>query len=275
MRVFALARGIHIPVDAGNGALDRRVFNGAEIDALRGENREIAVVQIDDLAGVGGERGNVGSGKIAAVAKPDHQRTSVTRNDDRIGIIGAENGKAVGSVHPAEGGGDRLDEIARITFGNQIDKHFRVRFRNEFTAFRKQFVFQFRIVFDDSVVNQRELAGVVQMRVRVPDGGYAVSCPAGVRNAASLLQLAVFLCLVLKIFHLPDRLDGQQFMISGQRKTGGVISAVFQTFQSVEQDFFRRFVSGIANDSAHVKTPLCKIYSRILYIQKRKNKMCF
>ena len=199
----------------------------------------------------------------------------MTRYDNRFGIIGTEHSKTVGSVHTAERGGDRLDEIARVAFGNQIDKHFRVRLRNEFIAFREQFILQFRVIFDDSVVNQRELAGVVQVRMRIPDGGYAVSCPAGVRNAAGLLHLAVFLRLNLEILHLPDRLDGQQLVISAQRKTGGVISAVFQTLQPVEQDFFRRFVSGIANNSAHVKTPLCKRYSRILYIQKRKNKMHF
>ena len=58
----------------------------------------------------------------------------------------------------------------------------------ELDACRLEFVAQGRVVLDDAVVDHRDLAGAVPMRVGVAVGGTAVRGPAGVAQPGLALQ---------------------------------------------------------------------------------------
>lgn len=60
--------------------------------------------------------------------------------------------------------------------------HFGVRITGEFDTGRLQLGAQYREVLDDPVMDHRDLAGGILMRVRVAIGGGAVRGPAGVSH---------------------------------------------------------------------------------------------
>ena len=81
----------------GLGALARE---GRE--PVRRDGGELAVVEVDDLAGVADERGHIAGDVHLAVADADDQRRTVAGDDDPIGVVGVHHREAVGAVDPVE-----------------------------------------------------------------------------------------------------------------------------------------------------------------------------
>src|ERR1700728_529455 len=66
--------------------------------------------------------------------------------------------------------------------------NFGVRFGDELVAFFDQLVFQFQIVFDDSVVDYDDFAGAVAVGMRIFFGWASVRGPACVANSINTVQ---------------------------------------------------------------------------------------
>ena len=98
------------------------------------------------------------------------------------------------------------------------------------------FFFRREIIFDDAVVHDDDLAGAVAMRVRVFFGGAAVRGPAGVSDAVSAverLQADDFFQIAQLAFGAANL---QAFAIARDRDARGVVAAVFQPPQALDDD---------------------------------------
>jgi len=138
---------------------------------------------------------------------------------------------------------------------HDMSADFGIGLRAELVAFLDELSFQAEIVFDDTVMDNHNLAGTVAVRVRVLLAPTPVCGPASVADAISAVerlqanhgfQIAQ---LALGAAHL------QAFAIACYRDPGGVIFAIFQPPQTVKNDRHNALVSNIPNNPAHKIDP--------------------
>ena len=83
--------------------------------------------------------------------------------------------------------------------------------------------------------------------------GLAMGGPAGVSDAAEALGQIFCLQLAAEHFQPPLALDDVDAAFQRQRDAGGVIAAVFQLFQTVQQHFLGAALTRITYDATHTK----------------------
>ena len=140
---------------------------------------------------------------------------------------------------------------------DQVGDHFGVGLALEHVAQRGQFGAQFVVVLNDAVVDQRD-ARVVragrEVRVGVVRGGRAVRGPAGVGDAGEALQ-AGLVDLLFQVGHARGAARALQLAIHVQGYAAGVVAAVFQALQALEQDGVM-LRCATAPTMPHIKTSL-------------------
>ena len=109
VRILAALGFLGRPIHGTDGALDGLAL-GLQGEVLVGQRDDVAVVQVDDLAGVGDDGGNVAGEEVLAVADADHERRAAAGAEEVAGQVSVQEGDAVGAVDLARGGEDGLDE---------------------------------------------------------------------------------------------------------------------------------------------------------------------
>mgnify|MGYP004554309519 CR=1 FL=1 len=121
---------------------------------------------------------------------------------------------------------------------------------------------ELRKVLDDAVVNDRDATVTARVGVGIGDGGLAVGGPARVANAASrLLVHVVKLGLETRnLTHATNHIKaGLRVVAHLKRHARGIIAAVLETLQAIDENILYGFRAGIAYDSAHIALPpLCR-----------------
>src|SRR5207237_8404600 len=90
----------------------------------------------------------------------------------------------------------------RVQVPDQHGQHFGVSLAGERVPLLGEELLQRRVIFDDAVVNQRDAAGVVGVRVGVDLGRRAVGGPAGVGHADVGVRQA--LAVLKRVFQNAD-----------------------------------------------------------------------
>ncbi len=111
------------------------------------------------------------------------------------------------------------------------------------------------VVFDDAIVDDGELAVFAHVGVGVDDVRRAVRRPAGVAEADAALQVRAAVDLLAK--DLEPAHGFFDLQLSLRRDDGharGVIPAVFQMCQPIQQNGGRLFLTNESNDSTHIST---------------------
>ena len=158
-----------------------------DVNALRGQYGDVAIREEKNLAGMLEQGRNVAGDKVLSFAKPDDGWGTLARGHYFLRVFCREENQSVDTAQliqrPAHSFLER-DATLRILF-NEVRHDFRVRLCRELMARFQEFFPEFEIVFDDSVVNDHDLAGAVAVRVGVFLGGAAVGGPARVADAVS------------------------------------------------------------------------------------------
>ena len=138
--------------------------------------------------------------------------------------------------------------------GDQVHRDLGVGVAGELDAVGFQLCAQRGEVLDDAVVDDRDLARGVAVRVGVAVGGPAVGGPAGVAEAGAAREAG-------GIGFVERRLQvgqpagaaahGQAAVTVEQRDAGRVVAAVFHPAQRVDDDAAGRALPDVADDSAH------------------------
>lgn len=186
--VATLFRGVEVPVDVKLAVLDIRVaVEVGDPVAVGGDSDGLVLAEFDRVAGVADERGDIGADEHLALADPDHQGGRATGRDDRARIVGVGEDQSEVALEAAQHGEHGRGEVAGrrakvILTGNQVDGDLGVGVAGKLHAGLLQLQAQRRVVLDDAVVDDGDLACRVAVRVRVAIGGAAVRRPAGVAH---------------------------------------------------------------------------------------------
>ena len=186
----ALLGGRQIPVDVKSAGV-RGVLVAVEVGdpvAVSREDDSLVLAELDRIAGVRDERRHIGADEHLAVADPEHQRRRATSGDDHAGLVGVGEDQREVALEPAQHGQHRRGEITcglavPVFPGDQVDRDLGVGIAGELHAGQLELLAQGRVVLDDAVVDDGELAGGVAVRVGVAVGGASVGGPPGVPQA--------------------------------------------------------------------------------------------
>ena len=132
---------------------------------------------------------------------------------------------------------------------DQVGDHFGIGLRGELVAQRAQAFALRLVVLDDAVVHQRQLA-MADVRMRIAFGHAAVGGPAGVADAEGGVEALGD----RRGFHLGDAAGAAHaahgFAID-HRDAGGIVAAVFQPLEPIDQQRDHITIGDGTDDSAH------------------------
>ena len=139
---------------------------------------------------------------------------------------------------------------------DQMGEHLGVGLRVEMVAFALKAGAQGAVVLDDAVVDQRDVAGLVEMRVGVGLGGRAVGGPAGVgdaRGGALAKRAAGHSAWALVVEHgdFARGLGDDDPVVIEHGDARRVIAAVFEPAQPVDEHGGRVRLADVSDDAAH------------------------
>ena len=122
------------------------------------------------------------------------------------------------------------------------------------------------IILDDAVMHNGKTTALAYLRVRVHIARCAVRRPARVADAERTGQCFAAVQQVAQHTQPAFRFYNFQSVFREDRYTGGVISAVFQLFQPLQENGYCLIVTDITDDSAHILNHPFKIYNSKLVI---------
>ncbi len=129
------------------------------------------------------DRRGVARDEGLAIAEAHDQRHVHARADQPIGLASVHDRQRVGAVEAPQGGAHRVGKVAGVGILDEVCDRLRVGFGAEKVTFGLQHVAKRPEVLDDAVVDHRDLAGAVTVRMRIEIVRAAVGGPAGVGEA--------------------------------------------------------------------------------------------
>ena len=107
------------------------------------------------------------------------------------------------------------------------------------------------VVFDDSVVDERDLAGLVEVRMGIGIRRWAVCGPAGMADADRTAG-GLFGQDAGEIVDTAGFLAEFEFAGVQDAEAGGVVAAIFETAKAFEDDVLGGFLADVADDATHI-----------------------
>ena len=177
----------------------------------------------------------------------------------------ASGGQRECTAQPLQGGHGRLDRrfvLVQIV-ADQMQHGLRVRLGLERVTFGGQLVAQLLEVLDDAVVDHRD--PLVHVRVGIALHRLAVRGPARVADAGMALQRMIGEAQ-LQVLELALGAPAIQVAVFDGGHAGGIIAAIFQAPQGLDEVARYRLLPKDANDPTHASiSPSVNCKSPLLY----------
>ena len=235
---------------AGDRPLHRLAVAVADGDAFPRQHRPIAVFEIGDRIGEGGERDRVGADEHLAVAVADGERAPLARHDHQIVVAAEDDGerkRALEALQRVEDGAHRIAAGSELA-GDEMSDDLGVGVAGEHRPFRRQFFLQLTEILDDAVMHDRDEIG--HMRMRVGFDRLAVGRPARVADAGLAVERRSFEKF-LEIAQLAFGAPAAELAILDGGDAGGIVAAIFKALQRVDKLFGNGPFAEYANNAAH------------------------
>ena len=199
-----LLGGGDVPVDVILLRLGGSAVEVGDHDVVGRDRDDLVLAELDRLAGVLDERGDVGAEEVLALAAADDQRGVAAGAHDDVGVAGIGDHQREGALEPpahrAYGLRQVVDDLELV--GDQERDDLGVGLRHHLVTLALELGAQRGEVLDDAVVDDGDPAGGVEVRVGVAVVGRAVGGPAGVADAGVGLGQRVRLELGIEVDQL-------------------------------------------------------------------------
>ena len=189
--IAALLGGLGRPLDRLGDALHRPALDVGYHDPVGPQVGDVALLEEDDLARVGQDRGDVGGEERLALAEPDDERHVLARPDESIALVAVHDRERIRTLEPPQRGARRVGDVARVRLLDQVGDGLRVRLGRQLVAARLEPVTQLLEVLDDPVMDHRDPAGAIDLGVGIDVVRAAMCRPAGVRQAHGSMRRAL------------------------------------------------------------------------------------
>ena len=250
MAMIALVDEQHRGLRFQHGAMHDIAVAVVDLGAAARDDHPVAVFQIADHVGERRKRDGVGADIHRTVAEADRERRALPRADQKVLLAGEQEREREGAAQPRQRRLDRLDRrrAAFHLLGDEVRDDLGVGIGGELGALFFQLAAQLGEIFDDAVVHDRELFGGVRMGVVL--GRPAMRRPAGVADADGaverLAQEPGF-----EVFQLALGAPAHELAGFERGDARGIIAAIFEALERVDQLRRRRLLADHSDDAAH------------------------
>jgi hypothetical protein len=200
---------------------------------------------------VGQDRRDVRGQEVLTVADAGDERDVLAGTDDPVGLVAMHDREGVGALELAEGGPDRVGDVALIGLLDEMGDGFGVGLRDERVTPLGEPVAELPEVLDDAVVDDRDPAGAIHLGMGVDVVRPAVRRPAGMgqpdRRVGRPLGDRRGQVRELAGLLLDEEIAG----LVHEGDAGRVIAPVFEPLEALHQDRTGFAGARIADDSAH------------------------
>jgi hypothetical protein len=146
----------------------------------------------------------------------------------------------------------RLDQVAVVVALDQVRDDFGVGFGGEGVTVGLKRLFELAVVLDDPVEDDGDLALLAAgQRVRVLLGDPAVRRPAGVAETHGRIR-PVQRGRGLQVREVADGADVVQLVVLTEHQAGGVVAAVLEPLEPLEEERLAGPGPDVTDDSAHL-----------------------
>ncbi len=239
--------------DALGAALHGLVRLVVEGRAFAVEHDPVALFQIGDEIGEGGERQRIRAEIHLTVADADRERRALAGADQQIVLPLEQEGQREGAVQAREAGGDGIDRcLAAVELtGNEMGDDLGVGLRFEHIAIGLELCPQLAEILDNAVMNDGELGRGVRMRICLV--GLAMRRPARVADADQPFQ-RLARQPDLEILELALGAATGELPALERRDAGRIVAAIFEPPQRLDHLARDRFLAQNPDDAAHAHT---------------------
>ena len=149
----ALFQGLAGPGDRCGRLCRRATVEREGLKAVGTHDRNLAVVEVNDTAGMRDESRRIGGDKHLVLADTQHHRPAIARDDHDIRVLSVEHGKGIGSGHEMQRLTHGVHQRGPRHSGDQVWQHLGVGIRTENHAFGAETSAELGRVFYDAVVD--------------------------------------------------------------------------------------------------------------------------
>ena len=221
-----------------------------DFGAFAGKHRPVAILQIADRLGEGRERDGIGAEIHFALAVADGERRAFARADHQIVLADKQEGERESAAQLLKRGRHRLDRRLAVLhlLGDEMGDDFGIGLAAELGAVLDQRFAQLTKVLDDAVMHDGDAVGGVGMRIAL--GRPAVRRPARVANADIAGQRLVSEPGDKRLQFALGAAAAELAVIE-RGDAGGVVAAVFEALERIDQMAGDRFAPENSDDPAH------------------------
>ena len=230
------------------------------------DDGDFVVFQIDHLVRIFHDGRRVGSHEELVVADAHHQRAALARHEDGVGLTLVDQGDGIGPDDLVKGqleGREQIEVVRHLYVFDELHQHFRVRIAQEADALLLQTLLQGSIVFNDSVVNEGQIARSRIMRMSIHLRGFTVRGPTGVGYSDVAGNVFIFDEAFqignpsLGFVHIQLSLRGYQCY------PRAVVTSVLQSLQAFHEDRVSISLTDVAYYSTHNLMSFINICAKI------------
>jgi hypothetical protein len=133
---------------------------------------------------------------------------------------------------------------------DQVSEYLGISLGKEFVPAAKEFFAKRGVVFDDAIMDNSQLAGLIEMGMGIGIAGQSVCGPARVADAEGAMNWKL-LDKFSKSGDAADAFANLEAAMVEQAKTGGVIASIFEPAQALNQQWRGIFFADVSDDAAH------------------------
>ena len=225
------------------------------LQPVRADGRNVAVLQVGHALGGLEQGGNVGGDDAFPRPHADHEGIlPAGRHQDVAG--GAHRQEGVGAPDLPQGPHDSGPQVSVAMRLDEVGQDLAVRLRPHPVAPVLELLPKLVVVVDVPVMDDGDGPAAVQVGVGVALGGGAHGGPAGVADAEGALQGRD---LALELLHEAGVLEDVEAFTVADGDPTGVVAAVLDAVEGVEEDGPGLPGANVADDSAHRGSPRLRV----------------
>jgi len=217
------------------------LFNISDCIVISRDRSNLAFLKIHCAVSIGQNSTDIGCYKILFVTMSQNQRRTLARRNNFPRFIRSYNGNTISTLNMSNSYSDRLSQITFVIFLYKMNQNLGIGFGQKAMSLFDQKRFQGAIIFNDAIMYQCDFVFRIHVRMCIDYRWFSVGCPTSVSNA--------FTCSIFLAF---DLLLQNKFLVFGQNKSGRIISAIFKSFQTLNQHRQSFTITDISDYSAHI-----------------------
>ena len=240
----------NVPIDRRGQAANR--FPGGVSDRHRPffQNNGFAILKVEGPAGVRNKSEEIACQKMFFPPDSQNQGASFSRPNDLFRMTPVENNDGIGPHRFLKRLAYGLPKVSAIGGFDQVRQDFRIGLRGKGVSGLQEAFAKNGIILDDAVMDDGDVAAAVEVGMGVGLVGDSVRSPSGMAYPDTTRD-AVLAQRIFKDRELPLSLPNDEVSARKDRNARGIVPAVLQSLQTLENKGECLVLPDVPHDPAH------------------------